>query len=166
MTAVNIIQIRRSLEESIATIIPTMLPDIKFIKASTDLALENQIFGDRLDGCRKFQIVIGPFAANRGLEIMRWNGSLLTFRDSLAIKVRYEFGNSDGGFQNLQDIIASDSLQIARQIHPQNTLDINDYLIDIAPNGSINIDTIDKQENSYTALIVTSHFDYISQLGD
>jgi len=166
MTVGNIKGIRASIEAAMAAIVPDIAPDIRFIKGATNRPLENMIFGSRFDACRRFQVFIGPAASNRGLLVSDWNGSLMTYSDSIAIKIRYEFGNADGGYEHVMDMIAADQPLIAQGISPQSNLTINDFLIEIRPSGTVVSAQIDSQESAYSAYLMTLHYDYTSQQGD
>lgn len=141
-------------------------PDIPFVEASGDFPLEQQIFGDRLDGCRRFHLLFGPSGGFNAPEILNWNGSLLTLQDTLIVRIRYEFGNEDGGYLAINRLVASDTQLVVRTIHPLVCLPLIDYVPEIKPNGTLSIKEISKEDSKVTAFILEIQFDYTIFLGD
>lgn len=162
----NINEIYELIKAQLEATIPDISPDIRFIAASADGDLERQIFGDRFDGSRKFQILFGPSAGLNAPEIINWNGSLLALQDSLMLRIRYEFGNEDGGYLSSGRLIASDTQLLVRAIHPLVCVALTDYITEIKPNGTINVRDISKDDPSINASILDIQFDYITYLGD
>lgn len=166
MPATFIPTIRSILEASISSATPEVLPDIPWKPASSSSAIEHQVFGDRHDGCRRFQLTFGPMGGFVGAQTLDWNGSLVRLKDTLELKVRYEFGNEDGGYQTVADMVASDQQLLIRQVHPLVTLGLEDYIHEIYPNGTVNLDNITEKEANFSCHILSIQFDFITSLGD
>jgi hypothetical protein len=166
MPATNIPEIRTLIEASLQALTPEVLPEVPFKVSSPSATIDRQIFGDRHDACRRFQLTFGPLGGFVGAQILNWNGSLVRLKDTLEIKVRYEFGNDDGGFQMLADMVASDQQLLIRQVHPLVTLGLEDYIHEIYPNGTVNLNDLTDKEASYSCYIFSIQFDFLTSLGD
>lgn len=161
-----------NIEARIATITPSFAADITFRLCSDSAKLEHQTFGDRIDGCRRFDVIPGVLAGYRGAIIGNgrggdWNGDLAYLTDSIEIAIRYEWAAGDGGVRFLRRMIATDQQLIIRAIHPL----AGDYpdpniLHDIYPTGTVQVDEIETKNSEVLAQIVRIQFDLVTSLGD
>jgi len=160
------------LETRIAAITPSFAADITFRLCSDSAKLEHQTFGDRIDGCRRYDVIPGVLAGYRGAIIGNgrggdWNGDLVYLTDSIEIAVRYEWAAGDGGVRLLRRMIATDQQLIIRAIHPL----AGDYpdttiLHDIYPTGTVQVDDIETKNSEVLAQIIRIQFDLVTSLGD
>ena len=155
-----------ALETRIATITPDVAPDMLFRPCGDSAPLDLQTFGDRYDGCRRYEVTPGLLAGFQAAQVQNWNGDLLMLSDTVEIAVRYEMASGDGALRHLKRMIASDQHLIIRAIHPL----YEDYtspiiLHDIFPTGTVQVVEIDNSAESI-ARIIKIQFGLTTSLGD
>lgn len=158
--------IRPIMEEALEALTPDVLEAVRFKRASADCELRLQTFGDRLDGCRRFQVIPGPLAAMGGVQVLNWNGDALRISDVVAVVVRYELATADEAFGQLCDMLATDAQLIVRALHPLLTSYSPAVLHDIAPAGAATLERISADDAAVSAWLVRFPFTLTTSLGD
>ena len=159
------------IETRLASITPSIAPDVLFRMCGDSAPIKDQTFGDRLDGCRRYEVSPGVRAGYQGAMVGNgqggtWNGDLVFLSDTVEIAVRYEWACADGGLRFLKRMIATDQQLIIRQIHP-NVSEYPDPIImhDIYPTGSVQVEDIDQTADVLTR-IIRYQFALTTSLGD
>lgn len=159
------------LESRLAGITPGIAPDVLFRMASDSAPIEDQTFGDRFDGCRRFEVSPGVLAGYQGPMIGNgkggeWNGDFAFLTDTIEIAVRYEWPSDGGGLRFLKRMIATDMQLIIREISPQVADYPGDIIMhEIYPTGSVQVEKIDTNPDAL-ARIIRIQFALVTSLGD
>ena len=158
--------LRPIVERAIAQIIPDVLPALAFRRASADCHIRHQTFGDREDGCRRFQVIQGPLGGLQGAQVAGWNGDALELQDNLEVWIRYALATADDQFGTLCDMVSTDQQIIIRQIHPLLT-DYADAIVhNITPTGSVQAEPIVPDDPNVSAWLFRIQFALSTSLGD
>lgn len=167
MALTGIAQVQARATEIIRGITPDIAPSWKF-EPSESGPLEDQAFGDRKDGTRRFQVIVGPIAGMRGVTGGKWSGDGLWHgaRDVMAVKVRYDISPEDGGFTKRNNIIASDQQLLAFWIVPGASLyPVECKLISITPSGTVLIKELEDPNSKRVVVIVTFIYELLLNIG-
>lgn len=158
--------IRPIMEAALEGLVPDVLPALPFRRAGSGCELRLQTFGDREDGCRRFQVIPGPLAAMGGVQVLGWNGDALRLSDVVAVVVRYELATTEDGFGTLCDMLATDAQLIVRALHPLRTHYQPAVLHDIEPAGAATLERLTDSDATVSVWLVRWAFTITTSLGD
>jgi hypothetical protein len=165
LTGIAQIQIRAT--QIIKGIAPEVSPTWGFEPVESG-PLEDQAFGDRKAGTRRFQVIVGPLAGVRGVMGGKWLGEGLWHgaRDVMAVKVRYDVSFEDGGFTKRNNMIASDQQLLAFWLSPgASSYPLDCRLIGITPSGTVNTKEIEDPNSKKSVIFITFVYELLLNIG-